>query len=312
MNIVFFGSSKFSLSALKACVNSPHKVCLVITTPDQKKGRGLKVYSSIVKDFCEQCGIPVETPDSLKGENIFEKVKALKPELFIAASYGKLIPKNWLSLPTFARFNVHPSLLPKYRGAAPINWPILNGDVETGVSICDITNKLDSGDIFSQKRIIIPEDITADKLEENLADMSKDMLIELLNKCEKEKPQGVKQQNENANYARKLVKSDGELDLREDAIFLERKIRGLKPWPHAFLRFQGEYLLILSAKACNIEHKKPVATLLEISKDGHVLIAAGNGALKILEVKPAGKKSMPAADFIRGRRFKVGDIIKTS
>jgi len=306
MTIVFFGSSDFSIPALKACLDSPHEVILVVSTPDQKKGRGLKLHPTPVKTFALEHKLPVEAPDKLKDSACFERVKKLKPDLFVVSSYGKFIPSAWLTLPSKLSLNVHPSLLPKYRGASPINRPILNGDDETGVSIIEVTSKLDSGDIFSQLRYPLDPRIDAEQLSEVLAEKSYGLLAEIFGQIERGILRRVPQSDSDASYADKLVKEDGHLIFSDPAAALDRKIRGLKPWPVTFTMFQGEPLQILDGFPENEKSSEKPGTLLQIGKEGSISVATGDGVLKILRVKPAGKKEMNAADFIRGRRLEPG------
>ncbi|MDD5672375.1 MAG: methionyl-tRNA formyltransferase [Candidatus Omnitrophica bacterium] len=310
MTIIFFGSSEFSIPALQACLDSAHRIALVITTPDQKKGRGLKVAPTVVKVFCQKNGIPVESPGNLKDPQMIDRVRALMPELFVVSSYGKLIPSAWLKIPKILSINVHPSLLPKYRGASPVNRPILDGESETGVTIMEVTDKLDSGDIFAQERFPLDSKIDAVVLSQALADRSYHMLRKVLDQVAGGTLQRRVQQEGEASYAAKLTKEDGLLKFEDAAEVSARKVRGLKPWPMSYFLFLNEPVLVLEAEPVKAAVAGIPGTLLAIEKNGAVDIATGNGVLKIYQVKPAGKKAMTAADFVHGRRLQPGFVFQ--
>lgn len=310
MTIIFFGSSEFSLFALRTCLEK-NKVLSIITTPDQKKGRGLKLIPNAVRRFCLEDHLPVEAPERLKDEILLAKIKNLKPELFVVSSYGKLIPDAWLEIPSRARLNVHPSLLPNWRGAAPIHWPILNGERETGVSIAEITPELDAGDIFHQLRVPLDDKMDADELRNQLAELSSRALRQVLEAVEKGKLTRTPQDPKLATYARKLKKEDGIIDWSRPAYAIVNQVRGLKPWPTAYTHFDDSMLQILKASAEErmTANGKP-GELLEVTKSA-VRIQTGKGVLKAEIVLPAGKKNMSGADFARGKRLSPGFIFKT-
>lgn len=305
MNLIFFGSSEFSLEALKACLASEHQVQLVITTPPQKKGRGLKLTPTVVQEFCEKNHIPFEAYATLKNPEYLTKIKNLKPDLLVVSSYGKLIPSDWLKVPAQYALNVHPSLLPKYRGASPLNWPIINGDSETGISIAEVTPKLDAGDIFYQEGFPLTRDMNSDLLSHKLAELSKKALQIIFEQMKKGPLHRTPQNDAQSTYARKLEKEDAYLDLTQDAITLESRIRGLKPWPGSSIQCEGEPLKIIEAVAELNAPKLSPGTLID---KGEFLMAAGKGALKIKKVQPAGKKEMSAADFLRGKHLEKGFV----
>ena len=210
--LVFFGSSDFSIPLLEACLESSVEVVLVITTPDQKKGRGLQSLPNIVRRFCVDRQWPCAAFETLKDSESLTQVKNLQPDIFVVASYGKIIPSVWLEVPKQARLNVHPSLLPRHRGAAPLNWPILEGDPETGLCIAEITAKLDSGDIFYCQKIPLEAQKNSQDLSLELATIGKTALKELLARLCLGETLSRKSQNEmGSSYARKLQKEDGRL-----------------------------------------------------------------------------------------------------
>lgn len=318
MKIVFFGSDAFSVKALEACLHSPGmEVAQVVTTPPQKRGRGLKLESSEIFDYCQAKNLPVTEYPALREPKVASELFALRPDIFVAASYGKLIPNSLLEIPKY-RLNVHPSLLPKYRGAAPIHWPILNGDKETGVTLLDIAEKLDAGDIYYQEKIKIDPRTNAAQLASELARFSYGILKKVLAQVKEGKLRGVPQNEAEATLAPQLSKQDGELSLAVmTAEEMDRKVRGLQPWPGAYCFIKKERVALLETdlpltsplpqgeRKGEGSYVKP-GTLLAIEKDGGIQVATREGVLKILKVKPEGKKFMSAADFARGRHWAVG------
>ncbi|MDD3294881.1 MAG: methionyl-tRNA formyltransferase [Geobacteraceae bacterium] len=306
MKIIFFGSDAFSIKALEACLHSGMEVAMIVTTPAQKKGRGLKLEPSEVAAYCLAKALPTVEYPSLKDPQVARDLLALRPDIFVVASYGKLIPNSLLKIPKY-RLNVHPSLIPKYRGSAPVHWPILNGDQETGVSIIDIAEKLDAGDIYCQEKIPIPADVNAAELTSELARFSYGLLKKVLEQVRNGKLRGTPQNESEATLAPQLSKTDGALSFHAmTAETLDRKIRGLQPWPGAFAFMNGERVAILRNDLPAIETNEKPGTVLAIEKDGGLVLATARGAIRLLRVKPEGKKEMAAAEFARGRRLVPG------
>ncbi len=310
MKIVFFGSDGFSIKALEACLHAPGmELALVITTPAKKKGRGLHLEPSEVFEYCKDKGLAVAEYPTLRDVKVASDLLALRPDIFVAASYGKLIPPSLLEIPKY-RLNVHPSLLPKYRGSAPIHWPILNGDKETGVSIIDIAEKLDSGDIYYQEKIPIDPHADATQLTSELARFSYGILKKVLAQVKDGQLRGAPQNVSEATLAPQLSKKDGEVSfVAMTAEEIDRKIRGLQPWPGAYCFIKGERLAILEVCPSEMAAEIKPGTLIAIEKEGDIKIATRKGILKVLKVKPEGKHAMTAADFVRGRRFQIRDLL---
>jgi methionyl-tRNA formyltransferase len=307
MKIIFFGSDAFSIKALEACLHAPGmELAQVVTTTAKKKGRGLKLESSEIFDYCQAKNLPVIEYPTLREPKVAQELLALRPDIFVVASYGKLIPNSLLEIPKY-RLNVHPSLLPKYRGSAPIHWPILNGDKETGVSIIDIAEKLDAGDIYYQEKIAIDPRTDAAQLASELARFSYGVLKKVLAQVKDGQLRGVPQNETDATLAPQLSKHDGELSLASmTAEEIDRKVRGLQPWPGAYCFIKGERIGLLETDLPEGENPPTPGMLLAIEKDGGIRVSTKSGILKILKVKPEGKKSMSAADFVRGRHFAAG------
>lgn len=308
MSLIFFGSSEFSIPSLKACIDSGIPVKLVVTTPDAKKGRGLQTSPTPVKAFAQSVNLPVISPEKLKLPEVLAEAEKIAPDYFVVASYGKIIPPSWLKVPKKLSINVHPSLLPKYRGAAPINWPILNGDSETGLCLMEVVEKLDAGDIFFEKRMPITSEDDSLTLSGKLAEMSYSAVKDMLAKLESGgNPSRVPQNEKDMTYARKLAKEDGKLDWKLPSAVLERKVRGLLPWPGAYSYFQGQVVQILKAVPVTGKSSCKPGEIIEIGKQT-LTVQAGEGAIEILRVKPAGKSEMTAGDFARGRRIAPGAL----
>ncbi len=315
MAIVFFGSSELSLASLRACIDSGIPVSKVVTTPDAQKGRGLKNLPTPVKVFCQEKRIPVMAPEKLKDPAALDEARAAAPDYFVVASYGKMIPDSWLALPKKLSINVHPSLLPKYRGAAPIQWPILNGDEFTALSLAEVTAKLDAGDIFAQEKFPLPADMNAVELTKKLEAMSYDVLKALLEKLKNGGTVSRTPQNDAQScYARKLEKEDAWINWNDSAQKIHNQIRGLVQWPVASTRFQDITLQVLKSKIDPTVPSKEgqPGEIMEIAKDGTLRVQTGCGLLKLERVKPAGKNEMAAADFARGKRLEPGARLEIS
>jgi methionyl-tRNA formyltransferase len=309
MKIIFFGSDAFSIKALEACLHSGLELVQVVTTPAKKKGRGLHLEPSEIFDYCQGKNLPVIEYAALRDPKVTQELLALKPDIFVVASYGKLIPNNLLEIPKY-RLNVHPSLLPKYRGSAPIHWPILNGDKETGVSIIDIAEKLDSGDLYCQEKVPMDPRVNAVQLTSELARFSYGLLKKVLTEVREGKIRGVPQNEAEATFAPQLSKKNGELSLAVmTAEAIDRKVRGLQPWPGACFFLKGERIALLETDLLDGSASVMPGALLAIGKEGDIQVGTQDGILKILKVKPEGKKAMTAADFVRGRRLSPQDIL---
>jgi len=309
MKIIFFGSDFFSLAALKACLETSHEVILIVTTPAQKKGRGLTLSPSPVQEFAESRGLPFEAPADLKDAAFFEKIKSLSPDAYVVSSYGKFIPGRYLDLPKVAALNVHPSLVPRYRGSGPIQWALLNGDKETGVSIIEVARKLDAGDIFCQVRMPILDREDHPGLEKRLTDRSYEVLLDLLNTLPDKPLTRTVQEESQTVYARKLTKQDGHLDWAEPAAILDRKVRALKPWPGTYVTVAGARLGILETTCLEEPDTPAPGTVIRIAEDQSLHVAAASGILALHRVQPEGKRPMSGADFARGKRLAAGTLL---
>lgn len=284
------------------------KVVLVVTTPDRPQGRGLKLTPTPVRLFAEASGLPVTAPATLKNNIALEdQIRSLQPDLFVVASYGKLIPDAYLSIPKQKCLNVHPSLLPKYRGASPIQWPILQGEEETGISIAEVTSRLDAGDVFFQSSIPIPEHVTGIELAEILAEASAIAIQKVIRDVRSGTLQITCQDETRSSYAPKLKKEDGLIDWSRSAKQIHNQVRALQPWPCAYTVIERDSVQILKTEYSNpsSQGQSIAGTYLGLT-DKRMTVQTGHGILFVETLKPAGKKAMAAIDYLNGRQIPIG------
>ncbi len=297
---------------LEFLLSLPLDSLTVVTTPDRRQGRGLELQPNPVRKKCIKEEIFHIAPETLRDPQLEEKIASLKPDLFVVSSYGKLIPTSWLKIPGAASLNVHPSLLPKYRGAAPIPWQILNGEKETGVSIAEVTQDLDAGDIFCQIKIPLEEQETTESLTKKLSELSKTALKDALDKVKSGKIQGVPQNHAEFTYARKLAKEDGWLNFKEPTSTIARKIRAFHPWPGTFINYKGKTLRIVEAKVASsskLVNARP-GTLLEICLNDALQIQTGEGSLLVSKVQLSGRRLVSGREFANGERLRPSFIFE--
>jgi methionyl-tRNA formyltransferase len=303
MRIVFFGSDDFAGVCLKELMKSSHKVIACVTKPDAPKGRGMQIVLSPIKEIALAQGIICLQPESLKEPSVIEALKAFEADLFVVVAYGKILSQEVLDIPKKLCVNVHGSLLPKYRGAAPINWAIINGDQETGVTIMKMNAKMDAGDIISQKVIPLSESITSDFLRQDMARVGAEFLVTTLGEIERGTNALKVQDESQVTIAHKLTKEMGRIDWKLSADEIEHRIRGLKPWPGTYCGFKGKILKILKANV--VVAKAEPSKIIEINKDGFV-VACGQNGLLIRNVHLEASKPVSADDFVQGHRLVVG------
>jgi len=304
MNIVFFGTSEFAVPSLNKLIASSHKVLAVATQPDRKKGRDLKISSSPVKEVAVENKLLVLQPEKFE-ENFIKKLKSFKPDLFIVIAYGHILKKEILDIPKYYSINLHASLLPEYRGAAPINWAIIKGEARTGVTIIRMNENMDEGDIISQREARIEPNDTFVTLSGKLSRIGSDLLIETLGDVEGGRERFIKQDNKYATYARRLTKEDGLIDWNESAVKIHNKVRALVPWPGAYAKFKGKILKIWQTKVVDNETGKAGMVIKALGAD--LVIGTGEGLLKVLELQIEGSRIMDAASFMRGHTIKAGE-----
>lgn len=306
MRIVFMGTPDFAVPSLKALVDAGHEVCGVFTQPDKPKNRGMKFQASPVKEFSLSIGIPVFQPAKMRDGEAMGILQELSPELIVVAAYGKILPPDILSLPRLGCVNVHSSLLPKYRGAAPINWAILNGEEETGVTIMYMAEGLDTGDILAQEATLICIEENAAQLFERLANIGAKLLVETVEQLGTGTVKAVPQDDSLSCYASMLSKELSPVDWSKTARQLHDQVRGLYPWPSATAVLDGVRCKILRTSLSELHTEQAPGIVLQADKRGLRISCGGGGVLEIEELQPDGKKAMAASAFLMGHPIQPG------
>ena len=307
MKLVFCGTPQFAVASLERLVAAGHDVQLVVTQPDRPQGRGMELTAPPVKQTALRLGLPVTQPEKIrKNEEFRARLAAIEPDAIIVVGYGRIIPDWMLQLPPHGNINVHASLLPKYRGAAPIQWAIANGETITGVTTMRIDEGLDTGDILLKREMAIGSEDTAVTLAPRLANLGSELLVETLEQLQQGILQPVAQDDSLATLAPILKKEDGLVDFTRPATEIHNRLRGFQPWPGAYTQFRGKSLKIVAAQPAQAPQQIAPAEL-RVSVDA-LLAGCGNGtALQLLEVQPEGKRAMSARDFLSGYRPAQGE-----
>lgn len=310
MKIVFFGSAHFAVPALEALLKSRHELVCVITQPDKKKGRHLQLAATQVKHTASAAGLKTFQPENINSPESINFLKDLDADLFVILAYGQLLSKSVLDIPKLMPINIHASLLPRYRGAAPINWAIINGDKKTGITIIYVTLKMDSGPVIMQKEIKIEAKDTAVSLEEKLSFCGSTTLMEALVIIDQRDYRLVEQDEDQVVYAPKLKKEMGLIDWNNSAGNIHNQIRGVLPWPGAFTNYRQRRLKIFQGQVLPIfpSHQPSSGEVIRADKHG-IVVACGRGFLKIQELQLEAGKRMSAQKFIIGHKLTVGEIL---
>jgi methionyl-tRNA formyltransferase len=307
MKIVFMGTAELSCASLeKLARDESFSVAAVVTQPDKPKGRDLKLQPSPVKILAQKFNLPVLQPAKARDEQFISQLRGLQPDLIVVVAYGQILPQAVLDLPKCGCVNVHTSLLPKYRGAAPIQWAIANGETETGVTIMKMDAGLDTGPVLSQARApVLPED-NSQTLHDKLAQLGAELLVKTIPDFVAEKIQPEPQNNSEATYAAKIKKEDGRINWNLSAQEILNRLRAFTPWPGAFTFLNGELLKIWKMEIVGQSGNAGETVLAD--KNG-ILVACGKNALRILELQPEGKRRMSAQEFLAGHSLKPGQIL---
>jgi methionyl-tRNA formyltransferase len=309
MKVLFMGTPDFAAVTLDKLISSKHELLGVVTQPDKQKGRGHELSISPVKELALKHGLPVYQPAKVKEPEFLDTVRALAPEVIVVAAFGQILPKAFLDIPPKGCINVHGSLLPKYRGAAPIQYSIIDGESETGITIMYMDAGIDTGDMILQEKLPISEQETGGSLFDKMAHLGADLLLKALEQLEAGTAVRIPQDNEKATYVKVLNKEMGLLDFGQPAIKLERLIRGLNPWPSAFTYLDGKTLKLWQAGVENKSDPSAIpGQIIEIRKDSFT-VATGEGALIIKELQLEGKKRMSTDSFLRGYPITPGTIL---
>ncbi len=297
MRVVFMGTPDFSVPALER-IATEHEVVAVVTQKDKPKGRGMSVSYTPVKESALKLNIPIYQPDKVKEESFVEELRELNPDVIVVIAFGQILSNEILTLPKYGCINVHASLLPKYRGAAPIQWAVIDGEEKSGVCTMKMDEGLDTGDIIDVDEITLDPKETGGSLFDKLAKLGGELILKTLQNLEFGKATFIKQDDSKSTYAKKMTKELGHIDFTKDAESIERLIRGLNPWPSAFTYLDGKVMKIWDADVVDADGVP--GTVIREEKDSFV-IATGSKALKVNELQLEGKKRMKASDFLNGR-----------
>jgi methionyl-tRNA formyltransferase len=301
------GTPDFASGALEELIAAGHEITAVYTQPDKPKGRGKEVQMTPVKIVALEHGIPVYQPRRIKEAEEVAKLREIPADIFVVAAFGQILSQEILDMPKYGCVNIHASLLPKYRGAAPIQWAVIDGEEKTGVTIQQMNAGIDTGDILYTKEYVLDAKETGASLFDKLMVLGAEAIVEALPLIEAGKIIPVPQNHEEATHAAKLSKQLGEMDFTKPAVVLERLVRGLNSWPSAYTTFRGKQLKIWEAEVVHELSGEP-GTVIAVDKQS-VTIATGEGALKILELQIEGKKRMACKDFLLGYPVTIGEVL---
>ena len=304
--IVFMGTPEFAVPALKALLEGPNQVVAVVTQPDRPKGRGRKLMPSPIKVLAKKAGIAVLQPEKARSPEFMSQVRDLAPDLLVVAAYGRILPQELLDIPRIMPINVHGSLLPEYRGAAPIQWAIIEGDTETGITIMEMDAGMDTGPMLLEEVLTIGPEETFGELYDRMAGMGAELLVRALDELHKGALKPRPQPEEGISYAPPIKQEMARLDWSQPARRISCMVRAFDPRPGAYTFWNGQRLrlympFVIDVDAMDMEH----GTVCRVGEDG-VVIAAGKGCLGIRELQWPGKRRMPCAEFLRGRPIPVG------
>lgn len=308
MKIIFMGTPDFSVPLLDALADGGHEIACVVTQPDKAKNRGKKIQFTPVKEKATELGISVLQPEKIRGNEVFlEAMKKCEPDIAVVVAYGQLLPKEVLELPRFGCINVHASLLPRLRGASPIQRAITCGEEKTGVTIMQMAEGLDTGDMLAKAETIIGRK-NYEELHDELSTMGAKLLLETLPLIESGNITHEKQDDSLSTYAGMIYKADGKVDFSQDAKVIDRLIRGFDPWPGAFCSYDEMTIKLWSAEPLDTKSDILPGTIIRVSKDG-MEIACGNGTLLVKEIQVPGKKRVAIKDYLLGHKIEIGKVL---
>jgi len=303
------GTPEFAIPSLDMLLKEGYDVAAVVTQPDKPKGRGNKMSPPPVKEYAMEHGIEVLQPEKVKTEEFVEKIKAINPDLLVTAAYGKILPKSVLDIPKHGCINVHGSLLPKYRGAAPIQWSIINGEKVTGITTMYTDVGMDTGDMLVKAEIEITEDMTAGELHDKLSVLGAEVLKETLKRLENGTLERIPQNDEEATYAPMMTKETGCIDWSKSSREIHNLVRGTNPWPGAYTFYNDKKMKIwMTSVISDEEHDSKAGTILKVSKDG-IVVACGLGKLIIKEIQFENARKMSVEEYICGHKIDEGELL---
>lgn len=307
MKVVYMGTPDFAVAPLEALIEAGHEIVLVVTQPDKQKGRGKQVMMTPVKECALKYDIPVFQPVKIKTEESVAELSKYEADVFVVAAFGQILSQEILDMPKKGCFNIHASLLPKYRGAAPIQWVILDGEKETGVTIMRMDIGLDTGDMVAKSVIEIAPDETGESLHDKLAACGAKLIADVMPQIEAGTYTAEKQDDTKSCYAKMLTKSLGQIDFSRDAASIERLVRGLNSWPSAYTQLHGKTCKVWKAAVKEGMTDMAPGSVTEVSKDS-ITVQTGENQLVLLEVQLEGKKRVGVKDFLLGHTVSVGDV----
>ncbi|NQT06466.1 MAG: methionyl-tRNA formyltransferase [Candidatus Omnitrophica bacterium] len=307
MKIIFFGTSEFAVASLKRIMKSNHELLAVVTQPDRRSGRRLKVTPPPVKEALNGKDMPVHQSDNVSSVDMVKTLKSYKADLFVVVSFGQILKKNILNIPKKFCINLHASLLPKYRGAAPINYAVISGDTITGVTTMKMNAAMDGGDIIEQREVEIKDTDTSETLDKRLSEIGAELLVETIDLVEKGKVRFTRQDANDATYASKLRKEDGLIDWSLDARSIQNHVRGLLPWPCAYTHWKKRLIKIWASDIKDVDTKGVSGgTIMKADKEG-IIVATCKESLVIKILQLEGGKRLTADAFLRGHKLAAGD-----
>lgn len=306
MRVIFMGTPDFAVGTLQAIYEAGHEVCLVVTQPDKPKGRGHAMQFTPVKEYAVEKGIEVFQPVKIKEAEAVEKLRSCQADIMVVAAFGQILPKEILDMCPYGCINVHASLLPKYRGAAPIQWVIIDGEKESGVTIMQMNEGLDTGDMISNVIVPIDEKETGGTYHDKLAKAGAKLCVATMEDIALGNITKTPQKDEDSCYAKMLKKELGNIDFNKSAVEIERLIRGLNPWPSAYTTLHGKTLKVWAADVEENEYEGEIGTVVAKTKKS-LVVKTGKGALAITELQLAGKKRMTTESFLLGYEVNQGE-----
>jgi methionyl-tRNA formyltransferase len=306
MKVIFMGTPYMAVPVLQSLFNSSHEIVQVYTKPPAKSGRGHRVNISPIHELANKLNLPVSCPNTLKTDDVAEQLSSLKADIIVVVAYGHILPKQILNLCKYGCINIHPSLLPRWRGAAPVERTILAGDTETAVCIMKMDVGLDTGDVLLQQKVNLDNQITSEELYEKLASIGAELLIKVLDNFEELIP--IVQSEEGVTYAKKLSKEESIIDWHQSAEQINRMIRGLNPWPGCFFKYKGETIKVLKAKIINdvINSKLKIGEVI----DDRLSVNCGQGVLQLLRLQRPGRNPLDLSDFLRGNKIMPSEVLE--
>lgn len=301
LRVIFLGTPEFAVPSLEALIRSPHEVVAVVSQPDRPRGRGQRMQPTPTKQTASAAGIPVLQPAKIKEEAFLQQIRDLRPDLGVVVAFGRILPDALLAIPRLGMINVHASILPRYRGAAPIQRAVLAGDAETGVTIMRVVTELDAGPMLSVARTPIPPDATSGEMEAVLARLGAGALLPIVDALAEGRASETPQDPSAATHAAKITRAEGTIDWNEPAPAVHHRVRGLQPWPLASTLLGGQRLVIRRTQPVALDtHDVAAGTIVRAYGDELTVACGGGTALRILELQPEGRRTMTAREFLAG------------